>query len=158
VVWRLEWQERGAPHYHLLLFNCPFWHHEEVAKAWHRVTGSPDAKHLQAGTRIERIRTWNGVIFYASKYLGKLGDVPAGVEPGRLWGVVNRQALHRRLLVQPLAWETWYAMRRVMWRREERQARAAGRKARFVGFTVFMPATDAIRLLSSAKPGPPATT
>lgn len=149
VVWRLEWQVRGAPHYHLLVFNCPFIPHAEVAAWWYSTVNSADTRHLAAGTRIERIRTWAGVLYYASKYLGKLGAVPDGCRPGRLWGVVNRRALPRRLLVQDVAWKEFYAMRRVIWRREEMNARKTGRKSRYIGTTVFIPANDAIRLFAA---------
>ncbi len=150
MVWRLEWQVRGAPHYHVLLFNVPFLPHQDVAAWWSDTVNSGDARHLAAGTRVERIRGWTGVIFYASKYLGKLGDVPANVKPGRLWGVCNRRNMPRTLLVQEVAWQSFYALRRTLWLRGDNQGVPHGRKARFVGMTVFLPTSDATRLFRQA--------
>lgn len=92
VVWKLEPQARGAPHFHLLIFGASYallrwW----VAQAWFEVVGSGDGRHLRAGTRVERLRSARGARAYAAKYLGKLPDVlPEGVdweEVGRWWGI-----------------------------------------------------------------------
>ena len=71
-IWKLEPQERGAPHFHLLLFGVDFIHHSILAQWWYEVVGSGDERHLQAGIRIEAVRSREGVMHYASKlYMGK---------------------------------------------------------------------------------------
>ena len=35
-VWRKEYQERGAIHYHLLLFNVGYWKQSELQSVWDR--------------------------------------------------------------------------------------------------------------------------
>jgi hypothetical protein len=70
--WRLEYQRRGAPHYHLLVFGVDFIAHEWLARAWYEVVGSGDADHLRAGTSIERVRSGRGVRRYAAKYVAKV--------------------------------------------------------------------------------------
>lgn len=91
-VWKLEPQKRGAPHFHLLAWGLSHvptlalgrW----VSQIWYDVVGSGDIRHLYAGTRVETIRNHKGVMGYASKYLGKVEDLPEGWEnPGRFWGV-----------------------------------------------------------------------
>jgi hypothetical protein len=95
-VWKLEPQKRGAPHYHLLIWGVDyvdlrFW----VPRAWYEVVGSDDKKHLAAGTRVEELRSWNGVMSYASKYLGKVDKAASCAElwqaAGRYWGVFQRE-------------------------------------------------------------------
>lgn len=96
-VWRLELQERGAPHYHLLVYGVhdttPSFR-EWLATAWYEVVGSGDAKHLSAGTGASKIRSFRGVMAYTSKELAKVtqavlsSDYPNGV--GRWWGIYNR--------------------------------------------------------------------
>lgn len=99
-LWRMEFQKRGAPHFHFLWWDGPkmegmdVWydqyqrvvtiavpgcmspHNEAVyawmSETWYRIVGSGDPKHLAAGTRVEPIQSWNGVRSYASKYLAKL--------------------------------------------------------------------------------------
>lgn len=73
IVWKLEYQKRGAPHFHLLVFGVPFLHHVEVARDWHEILGHVNEATLRAGSRVERCRTWRGVTFYAAKYLRKSG-------------------------------------------------------------------------------------
>jgi hypothetical protein len=60
-----------------------------IAEHWYQVVGSGDLKHLKAGTQIQRIRSWRGVMAYASKYLGKSQEAVAS-PVGRFWGIFNR--------------------------------------------------------------------
>lgn len=53
-LWMLEFQERGAPHFHLLL-NGPI-NKSRLALKWYQIVGSGDEQHLQAGTRVEAVR------------------------------------------------------------------------------------------------------
>lgn len=90
ALWRLELQRRGAPHYHLLLWGVDSLSFSWVAKSWYDVCGTGDEKHLAAGTRVERIRTRNGAIFYVSKYCAKVDDYQT---VGRVWGFWGRKNL-----------------------------------------------------------------
>ena len=93
AIWKLEPQERGAPHYHLLVFGVPFIPFVDVAKEWAGIVGSNDyAKHLASGTRVERVESFNGVCYYAAKYIGK--ECAVELENcGRFWGIVGRKNL-----------------------------------------------------------------
>lgn len=105
AVWRVEWKERlsgasigqAVPHYHLLLWLPPEMHLEEFkrwcSQSWYEVVGSRSAAHLQAGTKCEVMRSWRGVMAYASKYIAKVDEsvVPKGA--GRAWGVVCRHTI-----------------------------------------------------------------
>lgn len=91
-IWKLEAQRRGAPHFHLLVWNIDykktvFW----IKQAWYEVVGSCDERHLRAGTRVEAIRSWNGVMMYAAKYMGKIETCQGWESPGRFWGVRNKE-------------------------------------------------------------------
>ncbi len=73
MIWKLEPQRRGAPHYHLLVWGVTYFEMLcFTSTAWYQVVGSGDEKHLQAGTNVEKIRSWRGVRSYAAKYLGKV--------------------------------------------------------------------------------------
>lgn len=59
--------------------------------AWYHVVDSHNVDHLKAGLRVERVRTWGGVMCYCAKYMAKedcnfLSDVAFG----RSWGIFNR--------------------------------------------------------------------
>lgn len=116
AIWRLEPQKRGAPHYHLLIYQKdgkkPFIAKEWIAQSWHEVLGDySDDDHLKAGTRIESLRSSRGAAFYAAKYCAKLPDDDDFPEEwaraGRLWGSFNKKSLptapqHEMILHSPL--------------------------------------------------------
>jgi len=91
ALWMLEFQKRGAPHYHLLL-QMPI-PKDELANAWYRIVGSKDPKHLKHGTHIAWIRSHAKTASYFSTYMTKVGQkqVPdnfTGV--GRFWGYTKK--------------------------------------------------------------------
>jgi hypothetical protein len=87
--WRLEFQQRGAPHYHLLVFGVPgnvkrF--RQWLALAWYNVVSSGDEKHLRAGVQCDRIQNRAHAMRYATKYSLKLSTQDAVGSYGRRWG------------------------------------------------------------------------
>lgn len=112
AIWRLEYQRRGAPHFHLLCWfnNSPdpmsrnnklllevvrFY----VPSMWWDVTGRTSPEHLNAGTRCELPRSWKGANAYLSKYMAKPEQLAAAqTAPGRFWGVWRKDEL-------PISWE-----------------------------------------------------
>ncbi len=93
IVWKLEPQERGAPHYHLMVFGVPFLPAQRVAHRWFDIVGSGDSDHRMAGTETRRVSSINGVMRYASKnYMGKECH-GFGSNVGRFWGVIGRKYL-----------------------------------------------------------------
>lgn len=89
-IWKLEFQKRGAPHFHLLVFGVPYLPCSMVAQWWYDIVGSRDQNHLEAGVEVTRVRSLNGVLTYVGKaYMGKA--VEGGSENGRFWGIRNRK-------------------------------------------------------------------
>jgi len=152
VIWRLEYQKRGAPHYHVLVFGIPFLPIEWVSSSWFEVVGSGDVRHLAAGTQVARVLTWRGASYYCAKYLGKVqsGD---GIPTGRIWG--KSGPLPVDLVELELSWDSWHRVRRVLGRWYKRKT---GRPAWWVsqrraGITAYLPEADAARLLAWAVAG-----
>lgn len=103
LFWFVEFQKRGAPHFHIFS-TCHIGKHW-LSKNWYEVVGSGDRKHLNSGTNIERIRGGRDACrSYARKYAAKNDQktVPALLEgkklnkrgdlvkcTGRWWGVVG---------------------------------------------------------------------
>lgn len=138
-VWRIEFQQRGAPHYHLLVWDGPQIEAIEavrpngkmamvplpgsaanqeiwawVGETWYRKVGSGDERHLQAGTRTEPIAQIEGVFAYCSKYIAKASE---GHEPecfGRVWGVFGRKYWKSNKQETELDRAEWLYVRRVM--------------------------------------------
>lgn len=102
-IWKLEYEERKSgkhigklfPHLHLLVWGlCDedlFEIRDFVSQAWWEVCGQLSENHLKAGTRVERIRSHNGTMFYISKYMSK--EATGDLEVGRWWGVKGRKNL-----------------------------------------------------------------
>lgn len=102
AIWKLEPQERGAPHYHLLVWGCklhdlfPF-----VVNNWYDIAGDGDKNHylfhagMLRGSQpcVSKVRSWRGVWSYAAKYLGKTFQVAewGKLWTGRFWGVISRE-------------------------------------------------------------------
>lgn len=96
--WKLEFQRRGAPHFHVFveppagaeLIVLRRW----VSETWWEVAGQGDADHLRAGTQVV---PWRGSpVAYAWKYALGRGEkeyqhvVPADfANVGRWWGLIG---------------------------------------------------------------------
>ena len=126
IIWRLEYQKRGAPHAHCILYNAPFIDKKALQRVWGDIVGE-----AQPFTRIELVRAYRALLGYVSKYVGKseghggfnsvtysdrLENVSAAdlATAGRVWGVYNRAALPfddemREWIPQDGA---WYMIRR----------------------------------------------
>jgi hypothetical protein len=105
VVWRLEYQKRGAPHAHCILYNAPYIDKIALQSDWGKIVGEE-----LPFTRIELVRAYKTLMAYVSKYVGKVSrqggfnsvtysdrheNVSAAEleSAGRVWGVYNRAAL-----------------------------------------------------------------
>jgi hypothetical protein len=118
VCWKLEFQKRGAPHFHLLCYfgsavglsrKLRTW----VSRAWYEVVGSGQPDHLVVGTNVRPIHSVRQVASYVSKYVAKLvDDVPMSV--GRWWGVWNWSLMPVVLLRAVLSSREFYRLRRVL--------------------------------------------
>lgn len=94
-VWRLEFQERGAPHYHIMYLDCPFIPIEEWCNLWSNVIGTDDPNHRKIGVDIKLITEGTEsklIASYLGKYVAKVDqtDLSKTVQkPGRWWGKWN---------------------------------------------------------------------
>lgn len=89
IFWFLEFQKRGAPHFHLL--TTDFYSFRRCQQLWFAIVNSGDLKHLKAGVRVEKLKCGKkGMIAYAKKYAIKQvqKEVPVFYENvGRFYGV-----------------------------------------------------------------------
>jgi len=101
AFWFIEFQERGAPHFHI--FGTHEIPKEHLSEMWYRIVDSGDERHLQAGTRIESMRAGRfGTVSYASKYALKQSQkaVPENfTNVGRFWGVAGLRECYAATIV-----------------------------------------------------------
>lgn len=102
AVWRMEYQRKGRAHFHLLVFNLPYWDWREILETWKHITGQ-----IVARVDVRLVRSRRGVQSYVSKYIAKVSKAskkPFLVYPpylhgmrkwrkGRFWGYHNKKAL-----------------------------------------------------------------
>jgi len=95
-IWKLEFQERGAPHFHPFVWGIPESDGfrgiiDFISEAWFEVVASGDQKHFVAGTSVQKIRSVMGAMRYVSGYASKNDQTLPGKKVGRYWGVVGRK-------------------------------------------------------------------
>lgn len=148
IVWRLEYQERGAPHFHLLVFGVDFIPHRWLAKAWYDVVGSGDYNHLKAGTEVRRVKSFKQVCYYAAKYISKVQDVQSRSD-GRMWGIYGREYLPVLVVVFALSDKAYYQAKRYLrrWLRGKLKKRIRWSSARSQGLTAYLTGGQALRLV-----------
>lgn len=89
--WVLEFQKRGAPHFHIVLDS--FLDKEVLSRIWFECIGSTDEKSLRAGTRVELICDRAKIVNYFVSYLTKPEQkhVPDEYKNvGRFWGYTKK--------------------------------------------------------------------
>ena len=106
-VWKLEPQRRGAPHFHIVVWQTPFIENAWLGRVWYEIVGSGDGRHQAAGTSVAGARTWRGVTSYCAKYITKLCDLPEEngemwVHPGRWWGKFRKDRFPREYVDEQL--------------------------------------------------------
>jgi len=94
-LWRLEYQKRGAPHFHVLLFFPPHQsdksqiEESKLSDPWHSVVDEGNIHHAKHGSKVRVFEDgYQGVQIYATKYCAKLES--DGVKKldgvGKYWG------------------------------------------------------------------------
>lgn len=149
MVWRLEFQKRGAPHFHLLAFLDvpPVQLYQFVSESWYESCGEISPEHLAAGTNVQGVKSWRGVMAYAAKYMGKLELLAPGVEsPGRFWGVWFKELLPISFEETVVTFFHAVKMRRIY--RKFAGVRPRSRKECH-GLTIFVGHSTTNRLLAS---------
>jgi hypothetical protein len=96
-VWKLEFQSRGAAHYHLMLFGLAGVELELVRtwvrETWYRIAHNGDKHNGVAGTQVDAIKHAGGAMSYLVKYLNKGDQTMPGNFSGRYWGKHNQESL-----------------------------------------------------------------
>ena len=150
--WRMEPQKRGAIHFHLLVFGVFRIPRDWLSAVWAEIVGDPAVE--RAGTRVEVVRSWRGVMSYAAKYLAKVSDTgftDAAGNPlqyvGRHWGVFGRDLVPIRVVTLYMAWSMWYRFRRLC--RRYLRARGYDIPPRSSGF-LYAPDWVAVEMINHA--------
>jgi hypothetical protein len=132
--------------------NMPFT--DWASLAWYHVVGSGNVDHLTAGVRVEKVKTWGGVMSYCAKYMAKAdAEFLSDVSFGRSWGVFNRKCMPWSEIVEvKLECEVGVRLRRVARRYLERRF---GRRVHApYGVTLYCDVSNFRRLWERPPPDP----
>jgi len=122
--------------------------------AWYHVVGSHNVDHLAAGLRVERVKSWGGVMSYCAKYMAKSDcGFLYDVQFGRSWGIFNRKSVPWAKMIEvELDGETGVRLRRVARRYLERRF---GRKVKApYGITLYGGVENFRRIWERPPPDP----
>jgi hypothetical protein len=108
VVWRMEYQQRGAPHFHLILLDAPFICRWWLSKAWVDSNDTKSMLNFRFGTNIKGVAQKGDskkIINYICKYAGKVEKHERNEENewcGRFWGKWNyKEPVADRFIFEP---------------------------------------------------------
>src|SRR5215208_5607009 len=145
--WKLDIQERGAWHFHLLLFVGlsigPIGELRRfISSSWYEVTGKVSEGHLRAGTRVEAVKKWKQATSYVERYMAKPEEFPEGVQTGRIWGIWNEELLPVRWETAEISLRDAFKIRRIYRKLAKRKGGGSLRR-----MTVFVRHENVVRLL-----------
>ena len=169
LIWRMEYQEDGAVHFHLLCWFTPFLPWWWVAAEWDGLIGNQVAPRDSASTQVRAMKGWRQTAYYVSKYIAKDDEASYWDQTnGRHWGCRFWRLLPVHRVLLPLSEREGYALRR--WTRRYRLAKGVRTRqfahsldfcaAQEIGLTSFMPERDIVRMLELSRgrsPLPPLT-
>lgn len=129
-LWRMEYQEDGSIHFHLLVFMSRFLPWRWVAKQWDVQIGNQCEPEESASTQVQGMRNTRQAFYYVSKYIAKdTEDAFWDLEHGRHWGARHWALMPVHVVLLPLTEAAAYAWRRTIKRIRE----AKGVKTRDLG-------------------------
>jgi hypothetical protein len=120
LIWRKEWQSRGAPHFHLIVFtpleavpeDGGYWDFlDHLTGDWVDIVSRPgdSPRHMWIhGVDARICESWKATMAYASKHMRYISkeeqQLPVNsngdlLPTGRIWGTLQRDKL-------PISWET----------------------------------------------------
>jgi len=110
TVWRLEFQTRGAPHYHLLQLDAPFAEVGYLSELWASVVHSCDEAHKKIGVDVKLITKGKEarlIATYIAKYVAKIDNSKLSEQKnkvGRWWGKWNIEEEKPIEIEVPTSW------------------------------------------------------
>lgn len=158
TVWKLEPQERGAPHWHLLVITSrsdaenlqEF--RDWLSVTWSQISGVSLQFHPGGGTHVENARHKDDACLIIARYIAKVcpdfKDAKTGdrLAVGRRWDIWNREAFPAEMVAVVLSRREFECLFRLVW------SYLGWRRPCWVECrNVFVPYKDAQVLLRRAK-------
>jgi hypothetical protein len=95
-IWRLEFQKRGTPHFHLLVFTNGQYpikaFRASLRKYWSNAVGQHNTSFIH-GVKVEKVRDVKKSGFYLAIYQAKNEQDRTDIPTGKTYGVINKDKL-----------------------------------------------------------------
>jgi hypothetical protein len=98
IIWRLEFQERGAPHWHLLIPGTIAIQAGWCRSAWGEIAHQESEYQGKYSVNVALMDSVEKALVYVAKYTAKKDDRPRSTKTGRIWGVRRPDLLPITLL------------------------------------------------------------
>lgn len=156
-LWKLEFQKRGAPHFHLLMFvpttppKTEF--RELIRSSWYRIVGQKSKSFRYYGTDVKEVKDIKSSGFYLAMYQCKDQYTRTDIKTGRMWGIYGRSKMPMSEQGTEQLTETNYKLlKRICRKWVAKQPNSRGYaiylKNRVGSFQIFMPNHEQIRLMN----------
>jgi hypothetical protein len=117
AIWREEFQERGAPHFHLMLWVERYIPFAWLRKNWTEIAWPNAPAGQYCRVRLERMHSWGGTLHYIAKYMAKpLPEALQSATTGRQWGIWRRGMLPVEFLQAVITHAEFLAVRELVQR------------------------------------------
>lgn len=159
-LWKLEYQKRGAPHFHLLLFDPSIPNLKQlrsiVKEAWYKVVGEKSKSFRHHGTDVQSIKNIKTSGFYLAMYQCKDQNERLDIPSGRTWGIKGRAKMPFTEFGEKIMNEFIYikfkrCVRKWVQKQKHSKGYATYLKNRFGSFNVFMPFQEQARLIEQIE-------
>jgi len=92
-IWRIEFQIRKAPHYHLIIFPSPAvklsngkTYSNVISEIWHSIADPKSRAHEHYGCKVVSIKSYRKACIYLNKYVAKCHATEVDLVEGKHWG------------------------------------------------------------------------
>lgn len=106
-LWKLEFQKRGAPHFHLMTFFPKYYKIEDysifflcIRKSWFDRSGCSCVSCMKRAVDIRPISSYRSASSYLGKYMAKVDDDLIIDFPGRFWGKSADLPIQEEILIR----------------------------------------------------------
>ena len=156
-IWRFEYQKRGAPHYHLIIFPGPTEHYQNetsysitISKIWHFVADPTSRKHVEYGCKVVTIHSYREACCYLSKYIAKENIELADHNEGKFYGNSRNLPIKIHKIVGHFDEESAVLIKKLFnWMKENGRGKYADERYMNIcsDFTVFIDKSDFLEMV-----------
>ena len=154
-LWKLEFQKRGAPHFHLLGYFPTVSHLDElkdlILNSWLRIVNL-SYRGLGNAVQVDSVKSIKSSGFYLAMYQTKDQNIPTDILIGRTWGIVGKKQMPIQAYKQSDLNEKQYIILKRLCRRWVAKQKYSKAYAKYLSnptgsFQIFMPLGEQQRLI-----------